>query len=652
MKRIVKIYFLLVALMIATTSLAVTFRSNGIYYEIENGKVVVTSSKESKYSGNIVIPRVVKYKNRTYKVTKIGENAFYGCSGLTLITLPNSITEIGGDAFRNCTGLTKVTIPNSVTSIGAFAFRGCSGLTSIVIPNSVISIGCMAFHDTPWFNIQSDGVIYINNVFYGYKGIIPSSINIKEGTVCIPEYSFIGCPSLRSITMPNTITKLKPLTFDGCSGLTRITIPNSVTEIGSSVFRGCTGLTSITIPNSVTKIGLNAFNMCTGLTSIIIEDGLIPLSLGTIGGGDLFDTDDAEYLYHVFDDCPLESLYLGRNISYNMGKKHGFSPFSQKNTLKTVTIGNSVTAIGCKAFFECTGLSSITIPNSVTEIGNYAFKGCRSLTNVILPTGLKKIGYETFEDCTSLDTIIIPNSVTEIGNSVFEGCSGLRSVVIPNSVTEISQRVFYNCTSLTSISIPDSVTEIRNYAFKGCRSLTNVILPTGLKKIGYATFKDCASLDTIIIPNSVIEIGENAFEGCTNLKKVTFLNPETKISKNAFYNCPELPKYYNDGIMLTAVEEKAKYPGGDKALMKWLAENMQYPEIAGEEVAQGRVIVRFVVEKDGSIGKVEVTQGCHPILNKEAIRVVKSLPEKFTPAKKDGIKVRYWYYVPIDFNRK
>lgn len=102
MKRIVKLCFLLVALMIATTSSAVTFHSNGIYYELENGKVAVTSSNASEYSGNILIPRVVKYKNRTCKVTKIGENAFYGCSGLTLITLPNSITEIGGNAFRNC----------------------------------------------------------------------------------------------------------------------------------------------------------------------------------------------------------------------------------------------------------------------------------------------------------------------------------------------------------------------------------------------------------------------------------------------------------------------------------------------------------------------------------------------------------------------
>ena len=99
------------------------------------------------YTGEIVIPESVVYEDVTYTVTSIGSSAFFRCSGLTSITIPNSVTSIGSSAFSGCTGLTSVTIPNSVTYIGNWAFSGCSGLTSITIPNSVTSIDYGAFEN-------------------------------------------------------------------------------------------------------------------------------------------------------------------------------------------------------------------------------------------------------------------------------------------------------------------------------------------------------------------------------------------------------------------------------------------------------------------------------------------------------------------------
>ena len=116
----------------------------GVYYDISGTTATVTSG-DNKYSGDIVIPESITYNNSKYSVTSIGNNAFWGCSGLTSVTIPNSVTSIGDKAFYYCRGLTSVTIPNSVTSIGKSAFSFCTGLTSITIPNSVTSIDESAF---------------------------------------------------------------------------------------------------------------------------------------------------------------------------------------------------------------------------------------------------------------------------------------------------------------------------------------------------------------------------------------------------------------------------------------------------------------------------------------------------------------------------
>ena len=162
---------------------------------------------------------------------KLGDYAFYGCSGLTSLTIPSSVTSIGREAFRDCSGLTSLTIPSSVTSIGNDAFYGCSSLTSLTIPSSVTSIGYAAFYD---------------------------------------------CSSLTSLTIPSSVTSIGEAAFSGCSGLTSLTIPSGVTSIGEAAFSGCSGLTSLTIPSSVTSIGNYAFKGCSGLTSIYVYPEKLP----------------------------------------------------------------------------------------------------------------------------------------------------------------------------------------------------------------------------------------------------------------------------------------------------------------------------------------------------------------------------------------
>lgn len=205
-------------------------------------------------------PAVKSFDELQYfvNVTYIGDNyngAFYDCSSLTSITIPESVIEIGRWAFYGCSSLISLTIPEGVTSIGYGAFYGCSSLTSITIPERVTSIR--------------------ENTFYGCSSI--TSITIPESVVSIGECAFFGCTSLASITIPEGVTSIGYCAFYNCSSLTNITIPEGVVSIGENTFSGCSSLTSITISESVVSIKSNAFENCSSLTSITIPEGVVSI---------------------------------------------------------------------------------------------------------------------------------------------------------------------------------------------------------------------------------------------------------------------------------------------------------------------------------------------------------------------------------------
>ena len=225
--------FLSLAVLLSLPVLAAQVEIDGINYDFNADARQATVIKKSsgKYSGEVVIPESVEYEGAAYSVESIGYRAFYECSGLTSVTIPNSVTSIGAAAFRGCYALTSVTIPNSVTSIENWAFAECSGLTSVTIPNSVTSIG---------------------------------------------NYAFTYCFRLTSVTIPNSVTSIGNSAFSGCSGLTSVTIPNSVTSIENWAFAECSRLTSVTIPNSVTSIGERAFANCPELLDVYCYAEKVP----------------------------------------------------------------------------------------------------------------------------------------------------------------------------------------------------------------------------------------------------------------------------------------------------------------------------------------------------------------------------------------
>ncbi len=581
-----------------------------LYYEIISGTTnvgVVRPGTDSTYdnyvTGNVVIPATVTYGGTTYNVTELRSVNNYGtfrnCSGLTSVTIPNSVTSIGEYAFYNCSGLTSVTIPNSVTSIGDDAFRGCIGLTSVTIPNSVDSIGHGAFWGCSSLTSVTIGnsVISIgDNAFYYCTGLTTLNFNaINCGDFSSSHHPFY-CP-ITTINIGDSVQRIPEYFAYNLDSLTSVTIGNSVTSIGSSAFWGCSGLTSITIPNSVTSIGSSAFSGCIGLTT---------LNFNAINCSDFSNYSDSP-----FYNCPITTINIGDSVQ----RIPAYFAY-YLDSISTITIPNSVTSIGSSAFWGCSGLTSVTIPNSVTSIGQNAFSGCSGLTTLnfnAINCNYSNLYYSVlpFYNCPiatinigdsvqripacfayglySLTTITIPNSVTSIGSFAFCGCSSLTSVTIPNSVISIGDDAFAYCTGLTSVTIPNSVTSIGSSAFYDCRGLTSVTIGNSVTTIGRGAFYDCIGLTTlnfnaincsdfsnysdspfyncpittinigdsvqripayfaynlesltsVTIGNSVTSIGSFAFSGCSSLTSVTIPNSVTSIGESAFSGCNNL----------------------------------------------------------------------------------------------------------------
>lgn len=575
-----------------------------VYFDLSTGTVTLGGLNEN--STELVIPDTIN----GVKVAHIGEGAFRS-TGITNIIIPNSVISIGKEAFASCHHLTNIVIPDGITKIEDGVFWSCDSLSSITLPNRIISIGRLAFMGCSALSeitIPNSVTIIGEKAFSHCEKL--NTITIPDTVSRIGDEAFRNCPELTSIDLPSHLTHIGKQLFDDCKNLTNITIPGGITEIGWAAFRNCSHLSSISFPNLVETIEPKSFENCVSLQSIVIPNNVVSLGEDAFGGclglrqvilpasldcyrsfsgctsitnvkltgyGDMCNN-DSSVLWSPWNQGSLGGNSVSVEIEDGVTSigDGAFSTISIDG-ISSISIPESVTRIGSRAFSGCKKISNINIPNSVTIIDKYAFYGCSSLTDFDIPHSVKTIGTGAFENCVGLSSIIIPNSVASLGSQAFSGCTSLKDIAIPAS---LNANVFRGCTSATDITltgqgnmvdyslddykytpwyigseagnsitvkVEDGITSIGAFAFENCRELTDFVTPNTVTAIGRGAFSGCSGLTSFAIPNGITKISEYTFSHCTNLKAITIPSSVTSVEVDAFADCESLADIYYAG---------------------------------------------------------------------------------------------------------
>lgn len=414
--------------------------------------------------------------------TNISNRAFYFCTLLESIQIPDTVETIGATAFAYCYKLSQINLPDGITSIGNLAFRQCSSIKSIELPESLTTLGVSAFY-------------YCTSI---------ESVTIGNSLPVIGQQAFAYCFALKSVTIPGSVTKIGASAFRDCYSLTTVVMEDSVKIIEAGAFYNCNALADlcyegeaadfakIVIKPSNTALTSAEFHpdFCLKNNSVHTYDGETDADCNDCGRVryDTYGT-EAGLFWYVVD---------GHLVICGEGEMPDYTKFGPWGTLiKSAEIKEGVTTIGSRAFYFCTSLESIQLPESLTAIGANSFNYCAKLKELDLPNGIKTIGNLAFRQCSSLKKVEIPSSMNRIGTSLFYYCIGLEEVVIPDSVKAIDQLAFAYCYSLREVTIPGSVTEIGQLVFRDCTSLTEIVFPNTVKLIPAGVFYNCPSITDV-----------------------------------------------------------------------------------------------------------------------------------------------------------
>lgn len=546
---------------------------SGVKYERKDGEFVVTKVEDDIY-GNVVILDNIDGT----PVTRIEDNAFSGCKGITEITIPKSIKEIGKEAFSDCTRI-KTIYYNATSVIDQEEYSNVFKNAGTNPNNTKLVIGATVEHipNLLFANSGITDIVFEDNgacktigerAFSECSRIQTVSFGKNSKLTHIKYAAFSGCTSLESVLIPDSLIFIEDYAFWGGESLETVSFGKGLQSLGNFAFQNCVKIESISLPSGVKSIGHSAFLGCNSIKAISI-----PFV------GEKKEKAENPYLRYIFmhPSYPDQNEYIPetlKTVEITAATSIPASAFSGCTNISVISLPQSVKTIEPGAFKGCASLTSINIPASVTAIGTDAFRDCAKLTEVTFGEGGKitSIGAQAFYNCKCLSKINLPSDLTSIGEHSFGNCVALTDFIVPRKVTSIGASAFSGCSSLKSITLPfigatadgkaDSrlvyifssvpaslktvnVTSAKNIgsnAFKGCSNITDILIGDGatVTAIGSEAFSGCTALTRVVIGNRVESIGDSAFNGCASLVSITLTSSVTSIGSAAFYNCDAL----------------------------------------------------------------------------------------------------------------
>lgn len=494
---------------------------------------------DNTYQGCTALKDVVFSKNEQYQpALTIGSYTFAQCSLINTFFFPSRLTSVGNFAFTKCYRLTNLTFEDSNEAIwlgsGAF-YNNYNGKNDDDYDNLYVSL----FYNCPLTSLyMGRNIDYESNygrspfcnqhiltdVRFSQAGTVTyckddllykvnncASLTLPESLTSIGDNTFAGMSKLRSIVIPNSVTAIEYSAFEDDTALESVRLSTSCPYLPKYMFSGCSGLKTITIPAVVNKMNDKMFTNCTSLTTVIFDDApeMIDMGYGS-----------SEENNGLFRDCPIETLYLGRRLSYNTDQPSR-SPFYSIAELKNLTLGKYLKVVDKYMFSYCTGLENVYIPDNITSINMWGFRGCSALKSVRFSENLSQIRDYGFSECASLDNVTFPASMTSTSDNSFSNCSSLRNLDLGKNLLVIGPSAFENDSILSGVNIPETVYGLGVGAFKNCVSIPYVKIPKGaLTTVSKESFKGCNGIEWISLSENITSLGENAFEGCTGIKYV------------------------------------------------------------------------------------------------------------------------------------